>query len=72
MSFSMISSMANFKSKKAAGGGGVSVTGQWVAVGGGGLIAYSPDGNDWSPAASNGGITFGYGVAFNEILYLRT
>jgi hypothetical protein len=43
--------MGNFLPKKtvAAGGGGVSVTGQWVAVGSGGLIAKSTDGNVWTP-----------------------
>jgi hypothetical protein len=51
--------------------------GLWVAVGEGGLIAKSTNGNIWTPAAgaatSKGGITtVGYGVAFNEILYLRT
>ena len=49
--------------------------GLWVAVGQGGIIAYSPDGNVWTPAATStygnvGGITTqGRGVAFkNEIL----
>ena len=52
--------------------------GLWVAVGQGGVIAKSTDGNVWTPAAtsadgSKGGITSpGLGVAFNEILYLRT
>ncbi len=48
--------------------------GLWVAVGQGGIIAKSTDGNVWTPAAGSatnkGGITSsGYGVAFkNEIL----
>jgi len=48
--------------------------GFWIAVGYGGVIAKSTDGNVWTPAAGDkGGITTeGWGVAFNEILYLRT
>ena len=51
--------------------------GLWVVVGQGGIIAKSTDGNIWTPAATStygnvGGITSpGFGVAFNEILYLR-
>jgi hypothetical protein len=68
----MISSMGNFLPKKAvvAGGG---ITGQWVAVGYGGVIAKSTDGNVWTPAATvagvsgKGGITgYGYGVAYGK------
>jgi len=41
--------------------------GLWVAVGDGGLIAKSTDGNTWTPAASKGGITStGYGVAYGK------
>jgi hypothetical protein len=44
-------------------------TGRWVAVGNGGLIAYSADGNTWYEAATKGGIaTYGNGVAFKELL----
>ena len=44
--------------------------GLWVAVGDGGIIAKSTDGNIWTPAATKGGITtYGWGVAFkNEII----
>ena len=73
MSFSMISSMGNFLPKKTvfAGGGVVSVTGQWVAVGRGGVIAKSTDGNVWTPAAgpatNKGGIIdYGFGVAYGK------
>jgi hypothetical protein len=40
--------------------------GLWVAVGDGGFIAKSSDGNIWSPAASVGGITYGIGVAYGK------
>jgi len=66
----MISSMGNFLPKKAvvAGGGGVSAN--WVAVGDGGIIAKSTDGNVWTPAAglatNKGGITYGEGVAYGK------
>ena len=46
--------------------------GLWVAVGGGGIIAKSTDGNIWTPAATvsgvtgKGGITYGYGVAYGK------
>ena len=41
----------------------------WVAVGNGGTIAKSTNGNVWTPVATKGGITVGYGVAFkNEII----
>jgi hypothetical protein len=41
--------------------------GLWVAVGEGGLIAKSTNGNTWTPAASTGGITYsGYGVAYGK------
>ena len=49
--------------------------GLWVAVGSGGLIAKSTDGNVWTSAASSadgskGGLTTrGYGAAFKRILY---
>jgi len=67
MSFSMISSMGNFLPKKAVAAGGVSVTANWVAVGGSGIIAKSTDGNVWTPAASKGGITLaGEGVAYGK------
>ena len=63
--------------------GGLSIAGQgvaygkddtgaglWVAVGQGGLIAKSSDGNLWSSAGNVGGIiSNGWGVAFNEELY---
>ncbi len=64
----MISSMGNFLPKKAVvAGGGVLVSANWVAVGEGGLIAKSTDGNTWTPAASKGGITtYGYGVAYGK------
>ena len=66
MSFSMISSMGNFLPKKAVVAGG-DVSANWVAVGGGGIIAKSTDGNTWTPAASKGGITTsGYGVAYGK------
>ena len=50
--------------------------GLWVAVGEGGIIAKSTDGNVWTPAATVSGVsgkggitTYGFGVAFkNEIL----
>jgi hypothetical protein len=42
----------------------------WVAVGHGGVIAKSTDGNTWTAAASKGGITtYGFGAAFKRILY---
>jgi hypothetical protein len=72
MSFSMISSMGNFLPKKAVAAGGVSITGQWVAVGDGGVIAKSTDGNVWTPAATStdgtkGGLTsVGYGVTYGK------
>jgi len=41
--------------------------GLWVAVGDGGIIAKSSDGNIWTPAASKGSITnYGYGVAYGK------
>jgi len=41
--------------------------GLWVAVGDGGLIAKSTDGNTWTPAASKGGLANrGYGVAYGK------
>ncbi len=41
--------------------------GLWVAVGEGGLIAKSSDGNTWSAAATKGGLsTKGYGVAYGK------
>jgi hypothetical protein len=50
--------------------------GLWVAVGEGGVIAKSTDGNVWTPAATvagvsgKGGITdYGWGAAFKRILY---
>ena len=66
----MISSMGNFLPKKAVGG--VSVSGLWVAVGLGGLIANSTDGNVWTAAVTNvdgtkGGLsTYVYGVAYGN------
>jgi len=43
------------------------VTANWVAVGAGGLIAKSSDGNLWSPAGIKGGIaTAGAGVAYGK------
>ena len=68
MSFSTINSMGNFLPKKAVvAGGGVSVSGLWVAVGQGGLIANSTDGNTWTAAASTGGLSsFGSGVAYGK------
>ena len=63
----MISTISNFIPTKKAGGGGVSISANWVAVGRGGLIAKSSDGNLWSPAGSVGGITeYGYGVAYGK------
>jgi len=50
--------------------------GLWVAVGGGGVIAKSTDGNIWTPAATvsgvtgKGGITTGYGVAYGNGLWV--
>ena len=41
------------------------VLARWVAVGSGGLIAYSSDGNNWTAATTKGGITsYGRGVAY--------
>ena len=41
--------------------------GLWVAVGDGGVIAKSTDGNVWTPAASTGGITIeGVGIAYGK------
>jgi len=41
--------------------------GRWVAVGDGGLIAFSPDGNVWTPAATKGGITNNaFGVTYGK------
>jgi hypothetical protein len=41
--------------------------GLWVAVGDGGLIAKSTDGNVWTPAYKAGGLTnTGYGVAYGK------
>ena len=41
--------------------------GLWVAVGQGGLIAKSTDGNTWTPAATKGGIIgHGWGVAYGK------
>ena len=72
MSMSMISSVGNFLPKKAAAAA-VQITSQWVAVGGGALIAKSTDGNVWTPAATvssvsgKGGITTsGSGVAYGK------
>ena len=50
----------------------ISTTLQWVAVGAGGFIANSTDGNTWTPAATvtgvsgKGGITQGQGVAYGK------
>ena len=61
----MISTISNFMPTKKAGG--VSISANWVAVGQGGLIAKSMDGNDWSPAGNVGGIsTRAYGVAYGK------
>ncbi len=69
----MISTVSNFMPNNKAGGG-VSISGtNWVAVGQGGLIAQSSDGNIWSAAArvpgvqGKGGITTsGFGVAYGK------
>ena len=73
MSMSMISSMGNFLPKTM-----IAVTAMgnqivnWVAVGGGEVIAKSSDGNVWSPAATvsdvtgKGGLTYGYGIAYGK------
>ncbi len=43
------------------------MTANWVAVGAGGLIAKSSDGNLWSAAGSKGGLsTYGLGVAYGK------
>ena len=72
MSMSMISSVGNFLPKKTAAAG-VQVTSQWVAVGGGSLIAQSYNGNVWTPAATVSGVTgkggittSGFGVAYGK------
>ena len=63
--------MGNFLSKRAVTAE-VQVTSQWVAVGSGGIIAKSPDGNVWTPAFTSvagnvGGITSsGRGVAYGK------
>jgi hypothetical protein len=68
----MISSMGNFLPKKAVAAGGGGVSGLWVVVGEGGLIANSTDGNVWTAAATNvdgtkGGLgTYVYGVAYGN------
>ena len=70
----MISTVSNFMPKKVvAGGGGVSISANWVAVGQGSLIAKSMDGNIWSTTATvsgvsgKGGITNdGRGVAYGK------
>ena len=64
MPFNVFNSVARLQKKS----GGVSA-GLWVAVGDGGLISKSSNGNTWTQAASVSGITTsGRGVAFkNEI-----
>jgi len=64
MPFNTFNSVARLPKKT---GGGISVTANWVAVGAGGLIAKSSDGNLWSPAGIKGGIaTAGAGVAYGK------
>ena len=70
MSMSMISSMGNFLPKKMVVIAG-DQTVNWVAVGQSGVIAKSPDGNVWTPAATStygnvGGITLGRSVAYGK------
>jgi hypothetical protein len=41
--------------------------GRWVATGDGSLIAFSADGNNWTAAATKGGIgTYGWCVAYGK------
>jgi hypothetical protein len=71
MSFNMSFSSIRKVKLNNVNAGGVSVTGQWVAVGQGGLIANSTDGNVWTPAASKGGLsTNAYGVAYGNGLWV--
>jgi hypothetical protein len=72
MSMSMISSMGNFLPKKTVAAVVVQIPSPWVAVGYGGVIAKSTDGNVWTPAFTSvagnvGGITtVGRGVAYGK------
>ena len=64
MPFNTFNSVARLPKKT---GGGISVTANWVAVGDGGLIVKSTDGNIWSQAGNVGGITTsGRGVAYGK------
>jgi hypothetical protein len=61
--------MGQLQRKKGVPAAPVAGAGTWVAVGGGSVIATSPNGKDWTSVISQGGssgeIYYGYSVAYN-------